>query len=455
MIRFSTFFLVLTLFVSIGARAQSDDLDAYLAAPFRSSLTASADGSQLAWVEQIHGQRAILIARAPKFEPRRLRHFAEDDGLTISGLTFTPDGSTLLFTHGSGRNRAGDFPNPSGFTESPSQSVIGVDVASGRVWTVAEAGGVALSPDGREAIFARSGSVHIVPTTGGNAEAVFYVRQGAGQLTWSPDGRSIAFVSSRGDQAYVGIYDRGSDRVRWIAPSVDRDRAPTWSPDGKRIAFYRMEGSAPDAADTIFGPMSEPYSVWVASADGSDAREVWRSRRDGRDGYPAISGTRPLRWADDETLVFPAETSGWTHIYTVTADGGNVRALTSGECLIEETDFDRASGWLYYNHNCGDLEGRTLSRVHVQTGATETLTEGTHVVDWNPVVAGDALAFIRSTWQRPGTVHVMPVDGGVPGAIRDVATPDVPEGRMVRPENVRRRLIRRTDDLCTAVSPGG
>jgi dipeptidyl aminopeptidase/acylaminoacyl peptidase len=417
--------------------AQSDDLEQFLSAPFRSGLTASPEGARIAWVDQIRGERAIVVADAPDFSPRHLANFADDDGLTVGSLQFTPDGRTIVFTHGSGRNRAGEFPNPSGMTEQPDQRVTGLDVKTGRSWSIAETGGVTISPDGSDAIFSRGTTVYIAPVSGGDATPLFSVRRGAGQLAWSPDGRSIAFISSRGDQAYVGVYSRGEDRVRWISPSIDRDRSPVWSPDGSMIAFYRMEGAAPDAADTIFGPYSEPYSIWTARADGSDARELWRSQRDGRDGYPAISGTRPLRWADDRTLIFPAETTGWTHLYALQIDSGEAKALTSGECIVEETDFDAASGWLYFNHNCGDVERRILSRVHHATGESQRLTDGSHVVEWAPTIVGDRLAFIRSTWQEPGTVHIGTSSGDDFRAIHSSDGSGYDASRMIRPEAIR------------------
>jgi dipeptidyl aminopeptidase/acylaminoacyl peptidase len=433
----SVFTALLLVLLPATLAAQEHSLDAFLSAPFRSALVASDNGARLAWVDQVRGERSINVADAPAFEPRPVYTREGDDGLTIGNLRFTPDGRTIVFTLGIGANRDGEIANPTSAAEAPRQRQMGVDVMSGRSWQIVDSGSGVMSPDGQHIAFSRGADVYRARVDGsGNAERLFYVRRGAGQLAWSPDGDAIAFISSRGDQAYAGVWESGAENVRWLAPSIDRDREPTWSPDGAMIAFYRMEGEAPDAADTIFGPHSEPYAVWVVNRDGSDARELWRSRRDGRDGFPAISGTRPLRWADDNTILFPAESTGWTHIYAVSLDG-NVRALTSGECIVEETDFDRNTGWLYYNHNCGDLERRVISRVNVSDGTYENLQDASHIVNWAPTVIGNDFAFIRATWQHPGTVHIMPSTGGEPRAIHSATGTDFPASLMVRPEDIR------------------
>ena len=60
---------------------------------------------------------------------------------------------------------------------------------------------------------------------------------------WSPDGAKLAFVSTRENHAFIGVYDVKTRKVDFLAPSTDMDGGPVWSPDSKRIAFIRRPGT--------------------------------------------------------------------------------------------------------------------------------------------------------------------------------------------------------------------
>src|SRR5207244_13237136 len=60
---------------------------------------------------------------------------------------------------------------------------------------------------------------------------------------WSPDGSKLAFVSTRDNHAFIGVYDMKTRKVDFLSPSTDFDGSPVWSPDSKRIAFIRRPGT--------------------------------------------------------------------------------------------------------------------------------------------------------------------------------------------------------------------
>ena len=106
-------------------------------------------------------------------------------------------------------------------------------VQGGQIWfaPLAEAGGGGMA------------SVP-VPAAAGQAtpnvpRVLIRARGGLGSLAWSPDASRLAFVSNRGTHAFVGIWERATQSLRWIDPSVDVDGNPVWSPSGDRIAFTR------------------------------------------------------------------------------------------------------------------------------------------------------------------------------------------------------------------------
>ena len=101
----------ITVLGASGAEAQFT-LEQVFSAPFPTSLTASSDGSRVAWVFDERGARNVWAADAPGFEGRRLTSFEGDDGTTIHSLAFSRDGRRIAFIRGDGPNRAGELPNP-------------------------------------------------------------------------------------------------------------------------------------------------------------------------------------------------------------------------------------------------------------------------------------------------------------------------------------------------------
>src|SRR5438874_1785340 len=98
--------------------------------------------------------------------------------------------------------------------------------------------------------------------------------QEVGDLGWSPDGSKLAFVSDRGDHAFVAVYDVATKTLRFLDPSVDSDADPVWSPDGRRIAFLRNPAGAEGLP---FTPQraGQPWSIRVAEVASGAGRQVW------------------------------------------------------------------------------------------------------------------------------------------------------------------------------------
>jgi Tol biopolymer transport system component len=202
-----------------------------MSAPFPSGLTASPVGGLVAWVQNDQGVRNIWVAGPPEYRGWQLTSYTRDDGQEIGSLTWTVDGSTLYFIRGGAPNRQGEIPNPTSDPAGAERVLWRVDVAAGGepVRTGPGAAPV-MAPDGSGYAYAQGGAIWFAPLPSGtdaaSPTALVRARGGLGSLAWSPDGSKLAFVSSRGTHAFVGVYHRGEEEIRWMDPSVDRDGSP-------------------------------------------------------------------------------------------------------------------------------------------------------------------------------------------------------------------------------------
>ncbi|MHB1743898.1 MAG: TolB family protein, partial [Acidobacteriaceae bacterium] len=85
----------------------------------------------------------------------------------------------------------------------------------------------------------------------------------SGSLRWSPDGKSLAFVSDRASHSFIGVYSFPTNTLVYLDPGSDHDRYPMWSPDSRQIAFIRIPYFKEENFD---GPhrTGQPWSILVA-----------------------------------------------------------------------------------------------------------------------------------------------------------------------------------------------
>ena len=253
---------------------------------------------------------------------------------------------------------------------------------------------VALSPDGTRIAWVverkdlaaniRYTNVWVAGTDGSAARALTDATVTNNDVTWSPDGRSIAFISSRDSTRAVWVIGADGGSPRKLPTGTQPASRPRWSPDGSRIAFLAAEPlTAEEEAQRerkqndarVIDEVRHPVRLWTIAADGS--------------GSPVrlTSGDRQVNeaeWSPDgrslALMTTPAtgeyERMVETRVTIVSADGTGARDLIIDKAWTFGSVHwspDGKSVAFMATYPALKLAERRIKVVDVATGKTRTL----------------------------------------------------------------------------------
>ncbi len=132
---------------------------------------------------------------------------------------------------------------------------------------------------------------------------------------WSPDGRRIAYMSTRGGRMDLYLLDLTGGDLRRLTDGRGFNEWPSWSPDGLTIAF----ASTRDGITKPPGNGHLQRDLYTIRSDGTDLRRL--TNLAGFNGDPAWS-------PDGKRIAFGSDRDGGFDLFTMAADGSDQRPLT-------------------------------------------------------------------------------------------------------------------------------
>lgn len=191
-----------------------------------------------------------------------------------------------------------------------------VDFATGRTRTVS-GGGLNITPayshDGRYVVYASGNEqgtdlmMTAVDSPGVVQRLTFGRGSDNGSPTFSPDGRQIAFFSSRSRFPQIYTMDSDGTNLQLLTPFTPGVRsyraAPDWSPDGRAVAYEQQMGD---------------FQVWMINVRDKEPRQL---TSEGENEGPS--------WAPDGRHIALSSTRGGSkQIWILDTESGRFRQLT-------------------------------------------------------------------------------------------------------------------------------
>jgi dipeptidyl aminopeptidase/acylaminoacyl peptidase len=430
------------------ARSQQQEsrfsLEQVMSAPFPSNLVAAPVGGSVAWVQIAKGSRNIWVASPPEYKGRQVTSYRGDDGEEIGELVWTTDAKAIIYTRGGDLDNFGESPNPLSSPDEQKQLLWIVTLDGKPPRQLAEGHSAAVSPKGNSLAYISKRDIWSVKIAGIEKPAALVQAKGRDTLHWSPDGSRLAFVNSRGDHSFIGVYDLAAKTVRYLEPSVDRDSEPVWSRDSKQLAFVRVPASREASA---FAPKrsGEPWSIHVADASTGVGREIWKADKGAGSVFRNVVADDQLIWSADNRIVFPWEKDGWTHLYSVSSSAdsrdGKALLLTPGEFEVEHVSASADRKEVLYSSNQADIDRRYIWRIPAAGGKQPTAVTAAILgngIEWSPVATSDgkAIALFHSDARRPERAAIQIGSESLRDLAPETIPAEFPENLLVEPQPI-------------------
>uniref|UniRef100_A0AB33JIT9 Tricorn protease homolog n=1 Tax=Prevotella sp. GTC17262 TaxID=3236797 RepID=A0AB33JIT9_9BACT len=336
------------------------------------------------------------------------------------------------------------------------QLLLAVALASS-VWASAQTNPLwmrysSISPNGQTIAFSYKGDIFTVPVTGGNARQITTNAAYDSYPVWSPDGRKIAFASSReGSLDVYVVNENGGVPTRLTYNSGDE--IPMAFSDGMHVLF--SSSLMPTAKSIIFASAQFPQ-VYQVSTEGMArptlfsglpmcdvninsrgdllyhdqkgyedpwrkhhtspiTRDIWMKRDGKYSKLTSFNGEdRNAVWGSGDTYYYLSEESGTFNVYRRNIDGSGKQQLTSYKGNPVRFLSRSNDGTLCYGYD-GEIytlrEGQQPKKVAVNVVSDrndidldrQTLTRGATEIAVSP--SGKEIAFVLH-----GDVYVTSVE---------------------------------------------
>ncbi len=370
---------------------------------------------------------------------------------TVGNVRVSPDGKKVVFTVSSAVMTPDKseyvtqiwMTNPEGGT--PLQLTFAEKSSENPQW----------SPDGKMIAFtsSRSGknNLYVLRLIGGEAEQITDVKTAVGALAWSPEGKRIAFISRDAPNDDEEKAAKGKDDARWIDENVklnrlyvvnlEKDQSGKREPQ-KLTGDYNVDSNfnwSPDGKTIAFSRTHSPKADYWPSADllavdvaSGDIKSLAAS---------GAAETSPNHSPDGKQIAFiisddPPRWAGYRRIAIIPSKGGAPKLLADTfDAQPSVIGWSADAKQIYYSETRG-----TVSRIYsidVNSNAITEINAGNEVITGLSLNRSHTLlGFTMQSTEKPPEAYTSSVTNFAPVQVSQ-ANSDLPKLPVGKTEVVK------------------
>ena len=167
------------------------------------------------------------------------------------------------------------------------------------------------SPDGKKIAFSSTrDGIYVMHANGRNIRRL--TDQPGSSPAWSPDGKKIAFSSTQDGNGNIYVMSTDGNNIHQLTNHPASDSNPAWSPNGRKIAFRSdRDGN---------------WEIYVMNADGTE--QVQLTNTDSLPNDFPVYNRNPFWSPNSRKIGFDSNRNGNYEIYLMDANGDNPTNLT-------------------------------------------------------------------------------------------------------------------------------